>query len=65
VLSEKGVHEYESLETERRERVLAEAPLGRFARPDEIAQIAVFLASNDSSYVTGVTILANGAWCTS
>ena len=65
VLSEKGLQEYESLGAERRERVLKETPLGRFARPDEIAQIAVFLASNDSSYVTGATILANGGWCTS
>jgi 3-oxoacyl-[acyl-carrier protein] reductase len=65
VLSEKGLQEYESLGAERRKRVLKETPLGRFARPDEIAQIAVFLASNDSSYVTGATILANGGWCTS
>ena len=65
VLSEKGIHEYESLGAERRERVLRETPLGRFARPDEITDIAVFLVSDDSSYVTGATILANGGWCTS
>jgi 3-oxoacyl-[acyl-carrier protein] reductase len=50
---------------ERRDRVIKETPLGRFALPDEIAQIAVFLASDDASYVTGATILANGGWCSS
>jgi NAD(P)-dependent dehydrogenase (short-subunit alcohol dehydrogenase family) len=46
-----------------RERVLAETPLGRFARAEEIASIAVFLASEDASYITGATIVANGGWC--
>lgn len=65
VLSEAGIREEQSLEADRRERVKKETPLGRFARPEEIASIAVFLASDDSSYVTGATILANGGWCTS
>jgi 3-oxoacyl-[acyl-carrier protein] reductase len=65
VLSEAGVREYESMSVERRERILKETPLGRFARPEEIANIAVFLASDDSSYVTGATILASGGWCSS
>ena len=65
VLSEAGMHEERSLEADRRERILKETPLGRFARPGEIANIAVFLASDDSSYVTGTTILANGGWCSS
>lgn len=34
--------------------------LGRFARPEEIASVAHFLASEESSYVTGQTIAANG-----
>ncbi|HKV43108.1 MAG TPA: SDR family NAD(P)-dependent oxidoreductase [bacterium] len=63
VLSEAGVREYESLAVDRRERILKETPLGRFASPEEIAGIAVFLASDDSSYVTGATILASGGWC--
>jgi NAD(P)-dependent dehydrogenase (short-subunit alcohol dehydrogenase family) len=65
VLTEAGVREEQSLEPERRERILRETPLGRFARPEEIAAIAVFLASNDASYVTGATILASGGWCSS
>jgi 3-oxoacyl-[acyl-carrier protein] reductase len=65
VLSEKGWKEFEALPVELRERVLAETPLGRFAQPEEIASIAVFLASEDASYITGATIVANGGWCTS
>lgn len=65
VLTEAGVREERSLEPARRERILRETPLGRFARPEEIANIAVFLASDDASYVTGATILASGGWCTS
>ena len=63
VLSERGWREFEALPVELRERVLAETPLRRFARAEEIASIAVFLASEDASYVTGATIVANGGWC--
>ena len=63
VLSERGWREFEALPVELRERVLAETPLGRFAQAEEIAGIAVFLASEDASYITGATIVANGGWC--
>lgn len=38
----------------------ANAPLGRIAEPDEIAQVALFLVSDDSSYIVGDTLNANG-----
>ena len=41
-------------------RILARTPLGRIGEPDEIASIAVFLASSDASYITGETIYADG-----
>ncbi|MGH7265736.1 MAG: SDR family NAD(P)-dependent oxidoreductase [Candidatus Rokuibacteriota bacterium] len=43
-----------------RERFLTRTPLGRIAEADEIARVAVFLASDDASYVTGTTIYADG-----
>ena len=41
-------------------RILARTPLGRIGEPDEIASIAVFLASQEASYITGHTIYADG-----
>ena len=41
-------------------RRLVHVPMGRFARAEEIAQGALFLASDDSSYVTASTFLVDG-----
>jgi NAD(P)-dependent dehydrogenase (short-subunit alcohol dehydrogenase family) len=38
----------------------AAVPLGRLGQPDEIAKVAVFLASDDSSYVTGIELFVDG-----
>ncbi len=45
---------------EAKRRILARTPLGRVGEPDEIATVAVFLASPDASYITGQTIYADG-----
>jgi glucose 1-dehydrogenase len=45
---------------EAKRRILVRTPLGRIGDPDEIASIAVFLASQDSSYISGQTIYADG-----
>jgi NAD(P)-dependent dehydrogenase (short-subunit alcohol dehydrogenase family) len=37
-------------------------PLGRFGTADEIAAAAVFLASDDASYVTGIELFVDGGF---
>ncbi len=44
-----------------RNATIAQIPLGRLGRPDEIARCVVFLASDDASFINGSTITANGA----
>jgi glucose 1-dehydrogenase len=43
-----------------RHRVLSRTPLGRFGEAEEIGRVAVFLASEDASYITGQTIYPDG-----
>jgi 3-oxoacyl-[acyl-carrier protein] reductase len=40
--------------------LVAQAPLGRTGQPDDIADVAVFLASNDSRWITGEQLLVSG-----
>jgi len=39
---------------------VSEIPLGRFGKPDEVASVAVFLASDEAGYVTGSTYYVDG-----
>jgi NAD(P)-dependent dehydrogenase (short-subunit alcohol dehydrogenase family) len=41
---------------------VAATPMGRLARPEEIAALAVFLASDDASYVTGTGLTVDGGY---
>ena len=43
-----------------REGIIAQIPTGRLGEPEEIARCVVFLASDDSGFINGATISANG-----
>ena len=43
-----------------KKNIVATVPMGRMGDPDEIAKAALFLASDDSSYVTGVELFVDG-----
>ena len=40
----------------------AQLPVGRFGKPEEIAALAVFLASSDSGFITGTDVVIDGGW---
>jgi len=47
---------------ERKKMISDNVPLGRFGTPDEIAKAVVFLASDDSSYITGTELFVDGGF---
>jgi len=55
----KGVKESGQLE-----RVLVRIPKGRLGQPEDIANLAVFLASDESDYISGAAIVIDGGWLT-
>jgi NAD(P)-dependent dehydrogenase (short-subunit alcohol dehydrogenase family) len=47
---------------QRRKTIASAVPLGRFGTPDEIARAVVFLACDDSSYITGTELFVDGGF---
>jgi glucose 1-dehydrogenase len=42
------------------DEILAEIPMGRWGKPEEVAQLAVYLSSDDAAYITGSTHFIDG-----
>jgi 3-oxoacyl-[acyl-carrier protein] reductase len=55
-----GVHTIGFIGSDFQKQLESQTPLGRIAQPDDIAPIAVFLASADSGWLTGETLIASG-----
>ena len=55
-----GVHAAGFMESDFLKDAVAKTPLGRLGQPDDVARVAVFLASSDAAWVTGETLLATG-----
>jgi acetoacetyl-CoA reductase len=49
-----------AIRAELREQIVASIPMGRLARPEEIAAVVAFLASEEAGYITGANISVNG-----
>ncbi len=57
-----GTHAAGIEQSEMQKQVLAQTPLGRLGKPDDIAGTAVFLASADSAWITGETFVISGGF---
>jgi 3-oxoacyl-[acyl-carrier protein] reductase len=57
-----GTHRIGVVGSDFQRQMVAQTPLGRFGQPDDIARVAVFLASNDSAWLTGERITASGGY---
>jgi len=55
-----GVHTAGFLGSDFHKQVIATTPLGRIGQPQDIGKVASFLASDDSGWITGETILVSG-----
>ena len=60
MIETEGTHTAGIIESDLRKQVEAQTPLGRIGQPQDIAPAVVFLASDDSSWVTGETLFIAG-----
>ena len=57
-----GAHELGIVGSDFQREIVARTPLGRFGQPDDIAPVAVFLASPESGWLTGEVVTASGGY---
>ena len=62
IVETEGTHSGGFIGSEFEKAALAQTPLGRIGQPSDIASIAVFLASEDSAWLTGERLLASGGF---
>jgi 3-oxoacyl-[acyl-carrier protein] reductase len=60
VVETEGLHAAGIAGSDLEKQAVSETPLGRVGRPGDVAPAAVFLASSDSSWITGETLLITG-----
>ncbi|WP_027084700.1 SDR family NAD(P)-dependent oxidoreductase [Cohnella panacarvi] len=58
----KAFTEFVSGDDELRNNIISQIPVGHIGKPSEIAAVALFLASDESSYVSGAEIIADGGF---
>jgi 3-oxoacyl-[acyl-carrier protein] reductase len=57
-----GVHALGIIGSDFEKQIIGKTPLGRLGQPDDIARVAVFLASDDSAWMTGERLAAAGGY---
>ncbi|WP_114811922.1 glucose 1-dehydrogenase [Paraburkholderia kururiensis] len=60
LIETEGTHAASVIGSDMESNVLAQTPLGRIGQPDDIARVVVFLASDDSRWITGEHLNASG-----
>ena len=60
MVESEGTHTAGFIGSDFQKNVEAQAPLGRIGQPEDVAKVAVFLASDESSWLTGERISASG-----
>jgi 3-oxoacyl-[acyl-carrier protein] reductase len=60
LIETEGTKTFQIIGSDMEKEIVAQTPLGRIGQPDDIADIAVFLASNDSRWMTGEKLIGSG-----
>jgi 3-oxoacyl-[acyl-carrier protein] reductase len=60
VTETEGIHRIEVIGSDLARQMVAQTPLGRIGQPEDIARVAVFLASEDSGWITGESLAVSG-----